>query len=604
MNNQKHIKTVFSYIILAIGLFYVTAQSQPVLGEENEPLPVGRENPFAKITKPAKPSPLAALLTPSEPDEETPELFMQTVMLKFLDAKSLKEAIGTMSSEYGAIAINQTNNSLIICDTKERLDWILAEIEKADKTPKQIMVEVVIVDVQLSDSTEIGINWDILSDNTYDIGYRQNFTDRLGSTIANADNIGNATTFNTTGIGGDFSVISGTIRNVVAMLQQKRNVEILASPRAMMVSGQSASIKAVEEIPYNEVSDTAAGGAAAITTTKFKDVGITLQVSGTITDGNNILLSIETEQNVRTGASTTGVPLVDTRRADTSLLLQDGEIVVMGGLRRQEKTTEVDQIPILGDIPLIGVLFKYTDTMVRDTELIVFISPHIYKEGEPISKDAMAKFKEITDRPMLLLPEEAKLKGYRDQHDQYIEEQTVALEQLQRKIADYEQAEEKLKEYRDRLEKRVTEQAGVNEHLQQDIAEGKQAEDELVEYRVQIDRRIQKQSGINKQLQLHISEGKQAEAELKNYRDQLKKRLEEQASTVEKFQQEIAHRRQNEREITKNELFDKIKILRNRRDEDSTKELLLTLASLDKILSEEIHEALDLSESALAEKTK
>jgi type II secretory pathway component GspD/PulD (secretin) len=432
MNSPKYTRTIFSCIVLTIAVWSVLAQSQPVLAAQNPPLPVGRDNPFAKIVRPATPNPLTSLLTSSDADEEKPELFMQTVMLKFLDAKSLKEAIETMSSEYGSIAINQTNNSLIICDTEERLARILSEIKKADKTPQQIMVEVVIVDVQLSDETEIGVNWDILSDKNYDIGYRQNLTTRLGSTIADADTIGNATAFNTTGIGGNFSVvISGTIRNVVAMLQQKRNVEILASPRAMMVSGKTASIKAVEEIPYSEVSDTAAGGAAAITSTQFKEVGVTLQVSATITDGNNIFLTVDAEQNVRTGESSTGVPVVDTRRADTSLLLKDGQIVVMGGLRRQEKTDRVDQIPILGDIPLIGFLFKYTNTVVNNTELIVFISPHIYKEGEPIPEDAMLKFEEIRKRPVLLLPEDAKLKGYREQLDQQVKEQSAAFEQLQ-----------------------------------------------------------------------------------------------------------------------------------------------------------------------------
>ncbi len=428
MNNQKHAKTIFSCIILAIAMWYVLVQFQPVLGAENQPLPVGRDNPFAKITRPTKSSPVTALLTSLGSDEEKPELFMQTVMLKFLDAKSLQQVVGMMSSEYGTVAINEKNNSLIICDTKENLARIMSEIEKADRTPQQVMIEVVIVDVQLRDTTEIGVNWDILSDKNYDIKYRQNFTTRLGSTVADGESIGNATAFNTTGFGGDFSVISGTIRNVVAMLQNKRDVEIIASPRALMVSGESANIKAVEEIPYSEVSDTAAGGAGAITSTKFKEVGVNLQVSGTITDGNNIFLTVDTEQNVMTSESSTGVPVVDTRRVSTSLLLKDGQIVVIGGLRRQETTKEVDQIPILGDIPLIGLLFKYTNTVINNTELIVFLSPHIYKEGEPIPEDAMSKFKEITDRPMLLLPEEAKLRDHRDQLNQHAKEQTVAIE--------------------------------------------------------------------------------------------------------------------------------------------------------------------------------
>ncbi len=604
MNIRKHAKTISCHVIFVIAAWCVLGQSQPLQAAQNEALAVGRVNPFAEIARPVRPSPVAALVTSSGPSEEKPELSMQTVMLKFLDAKSLKEAIGPMSSEYGSIAINPANNSLIVCDTQERLGRILSEIEKADRTPQQIMIEVVIVDVKLSNETEIGVNWDILSDKNYDIGYRQNFTTRLGSTIADAETIGDATAFNTTGIGGNFSVISGTIRNVVALLQQKRTVEILASPRAMMVSGKSANIKAVEEIPYSEVMDTAAGGAAAITSTEFKEVGITLQVSATITDGNNIFLTVDTEQNVRTGESATGIPVVDTRRANTSLLLKDGQIVIMGGLRRQEKTKQVDQIPILGDIPLLGLLFKYTNTVINNTELIVFLSPHIYKEGDPIPEDAMSKFNEITNKPMLLLPEEAKLREYRDLLDKRASERTAAIELLQQKIAECEQVEEGLKEYRARLEQSVKDQAGANEQLQLDIAKYEKAEKGLVAYRSQIDRRIQEQDAANRQLQSQISEGEKAEHGLEEYRAQLQKHLKEQTVTAEQLRLEIAKRRQATRDAKKEILLERMKELQNKRDDDSVRELLSTLASLDEILSQEIREALSSSKNILADEGK
>ena len=599
--SNKNTKTNSFYITVTVtALFFMALSGQNLTAQTEQ---VGRDNPFARISRPSAANPLESLLgDPSDIEEEMPPLYMQTVMLKFLDAKSLVEAIRKMSSEYGNITYNQKNNSMIICDTKERLEWIVAEIEKADKTPQQIMVEVVIADVQLNDETEIGINWDLMSDKNYDLGYRQNFTDRLGSTIENAENTGDATAFNTTGLGGDLSIISGTIRNVLAMLQQKRTVEILASPRAMMVSGQSASIKAVEEIPYNEVSDTAAGGAGAITSTKFKDVGVTLQVSGNITDDNKIFLTIEAIQNARTGASGTGVPIVDTREANTELLLQDGQIVVMGGLRRKETTTEIDQIPFLGDIPILGLFFKYTDTIVKDTELIIFISPHIYKENETIPEGAMEKFREIRDRPFLLLPEDTGLKAYRDELALYADEQNVTPEQLQEIISQCEQVESELRECRERLDKRVAEQVSVNEQLEQSFAENKKVGDELVEYKIQIDNTIKEHSDINKQLESQINEGKQSETELKKDLDLINKRLEEQSSTVEKLQPETTYNNQNERDTTKNELLDKIKVLRNKKDENSTKELLLALASLDRILSEEIRETLNLSEDSLSEK--
>jgi type II secretory pathway component GspD/PulD (secretin) len=398
MNKPKYVKVIFCCVILSIGVWYGLVQSQPVLGGQIKASAVGRENPFAEIPRAIRPA-STAVIQSTEFVEESPELFVQTVMLKFLDAESLKKAIDNMSSGYGTIATNKKNNSVIICDTKEHLEKILSEIKKADKTPQQIMVEVVILDVQLNDDTEIGINWDLLSDKDYDIGYRQNFTTRLGSTISSEATIGNATAFNTVGLGGDFSVISGTIRNVVHLIQQKRDVEILASPRVMLVSGEFASIEAVEELPYTEVRDTAAGGAGALTSTEFKLVGIHLNVNATLTDSNDIFLMVETEQNVAAGQSDTEVPIVDTRKAKSSLLLKDGQVVVFGGLRRQEKTKEVDQIPILGDLPIIGALFKNTNTIVKNSELIVFLSPHIYK-GEPIPEDAMGKFREIKDRPM------------------------------------------------------------------------------------------------------------------------------------------------------------------------------------------------------------
>ncbi|MHC4158773.1 MAG: type II secretion system protein GspD [Planctomycetota bacterium] len=380
---------------------YADAQSEETKSTVSDN--IGREDPFLRVDSEKGSSLLRRVFgagSRSTTTQPAPELFVQTVVLKFLEAKNLKSVLENMLSGYGTMAVDAKSNSLIVSDTKGNLGKILEQIKRADKTPPQIMIEVVILDVQLDDDTEIGINWDILSDKTYDIGYRQNFTTRLGSTIESAANIGNATAFNTTGgPAGNFSVISGTIRNVVHLIQEKRSVEILASPRVMMVSGQSAYIEAIDEIPYQEVSNSAEGG--TLTYFEFKEVGVKLQVSATLTDSNDILLTVEAEQNVQVG--TTTPPRVDTRKAKTSLLLGDGQLVVFGGLRRQEKTKEVEQIPLLGDIPLLGLLFKSTDTVVKNSELVVFVSPHIYTDQELTEKE-LSKFNEITKRPLLEMP--------------------------------------------------------------------------------------------------------------------------------------------------------------------------------------------------------
>jgi type II secretory pathway component GspD/PulD (secretin) len=400
MNSLKYTKILLCICLSAFVL--IKAQAAQSNSAQISAMEVGRDNPFAAIPRNEKITPQRFIQTPVMEQEELPMLFLETITLRFLNAKNLEGVIKSMSSPYGSLSADQNTNSLIVCDTRDYIDKIMTEIKKIDRRPQQIMVEVVILDVQLKDDSEIGINWDILSDKTYDIGYRQNFTTtRIGSTIENAANIGNATAFNSTGLGGSFSVISGTVRNVVHLIQEKRDAEIIASPRAMMVSGQTANIKAVEEIPYTEVSDTAEGG--SMTSTEFKNVGVNLQVTATITDGNDIFLIVDTEQNVKTSESSTGVPVVDTRKANTALLLRDGQIVVMGGLRRQEKTIEVDQIPILGDLPIIGSLFKSTNTVISNAELIVLLSPRIYK-GESAPEGAMAKYNKLKNRPELSLP--------------------------------------------------------------------------------------------------------------------------------------------------------------------------------------------------------
>ncbi|MGA2915168.1 MAG: hypothetical protein ABSE89_03995 [Sedimentisphaerales bacterium] len=351
----------------------------------------------------------AQIQTPQVKTEEPkPELFVKSVTLKFLDAKSLKASISNMSGTYGSMEPDGKCNSLIICDTNENVEKIVSKIRAIDKKPDQIMIEVVIVDVKLDNETQIGVDWDLLTTNDHDAVFRQNldFTSRLKSTERTTTNVGTATAFNTTGTGSDLWLLwPNDIRTVIHALQEKNNVEILASPRVIVVSGQTASIEAVEEVPYSETSDTSQGG--QLTSTQFKNVGVTLKVGATLTDDKFILLNVETEQSVQTGTSVvsgvTGTPIIDTRKIQSSLLLNDSQILVIGGLRRKETQKQTNQLPFLGDLPVIGYAFKSTNTVQNNSELLVILSPHIYK-GEMPNTAEMQKFNEITKRPLLTLP--------------------------------------------------------------------------------------------------------------------------------------------------------------------------------------------------------
>jgi protein transport protein HofQ len=382
---------------MALGMMWPAFPSrgaaEPLAGAGQD---VAGKNPFAALlgqTQSNEPNRIEAPKVVQPPD-----LALDTIVLKFLEAKSLKGAVDKMVSLYGSVVVNEKTNSLVVCDTPENVKRIIGQIKKADQTPMQVMVEVVILDVHLRNDSEIGVNWDLLSNDLKDITYRQNLSsERLTAVEGMPETLGNATAYNSVGLGGDFSVLSSSVRNVLHLIQERRGAEILASPRALVVSGESATIKAVEEIPYQEIVGTASGGANAMTSTEFKEVGVTLEVTATVTDGNNIFLKVKTIQNVTIGDSLSGVPVVDTREANTSLLLQDSQTVVMGGLRREEKTKQTHQIPILGDLPLIGLLFRDVITVSLHSELVVLLSPHIYR-GEPVPNDITAKVETLRSR--------------------------------------------------------------------------------------------------------------------------------------------------------------------------------------------------------------
>jgi type II secretory pathway component GspD/PulD (secretin) len=351
---------------------------------------VGKENPFEVVTPKKN---LIQRLRPSsrqpQPEEvfieEVPDLFIETVMLRFLQASSLQPVVSSLSSRYGKISIDPGTNSIIIADTPETIERMIAQIRRADRTPQQVMIEVVMVDVQLQDDTEIGVNWAHVTGR----GNSENYTQSLAATLA-------------TSSGMDFSFLHDGIDVTIHALQEVRDIEILASPKIMVLSGEEATIQTIEEIPYIELSDSTEG-AAQLTTTEFKEVGVLLTVSVLVTDEQKIKLTVSPEQSVDTGRfgqSNSDVPIIDIRRATTTLLMDDGQVVVIGGLRRRDLKNSIDKIPLLGDLPLIGFLFSNDKIEINHTELVVFISPHIYK-GEPLTEREMNQFNELKNSPAL-----------------------------------------------------------------------------------------------------------------------------------------------------------------------------------------------------------
>ena len=141
-----------------------------------------------------------------------------------------------------------------------------------------------------------------------------------------------------------------------------------------------AEIEIITKEPYQELTQTGAQD-TPMTSTSFEEIGIKLQVTPHITKDNFISMQVSTQHSVKTGTSG-GVPIVDVRTASTNVLVKDGETIVMGGLRRRDVADTVEKIPLLGDIPLFGWLFRSKDKTVTETELVLFITPHLIAGSE------------------------------------------------------------------------------------------------------------------------------------------------------------------------------------------------------------------------------
>jgi len=403
MNRANIIKILVCCIMLMV-LGYAGQVRSALDGTDESMLDsIGKKDPFKMVTPiiEAKRNILqkiAGSKTNTVGLEIKPDLYVETVMLKFLKAANMERIVSNLTSNYGVVAVDKESNSLIVCDDEENLVRVLAEIRKADQTPKQILVEVVIVDVQLNDGTEIGVNWG-------DFNFGRDDTKHTFS-----QSLISSTLSSSSALVGTFGFVQNGLNVTIKALQATRDVEILASPRLLVVSGQEATIKTIEEIPYTELSESTAGTSGTgygITSTQFKEAGITLTVKATLTDERKILLAVDAQQSINAGIDTslgTSVPIVDKRNAKTNLLMDDGQVLVMGGLRKKETTLTTNKVPLLGDLPLVGFLFSGDKTEVNHSELLIMISPHIYTDG-PLTDEEMQRFNELRDAPMLQLPE-------------------------------------------------------------------------------------------------------------------------------------------------------------------------------------------------------
>ena len=180
--------------------------------------------------------------------------------------------------------------------------------------------------------------------------------------------------------GGTFQI--GTLSSddyqaTLEMLESNSNTEVLSSPRVVVIDNHEANILVGSEEPYITTSTDPDTG-WVYEETKFKSVGLKLVVTPKIDEDNYITMIVHPEvSTARRVAEVDNALAIDTTQADTTMMVRDGETIVLGGLMKDTKSTTEKKIPFLGDIPILGWFFRSTEKEVKKTEILIFITPHI-----------------------------------------------------------------------------------------------------------------------------------------------------------------------------------------------------------------------------------
>lgn len=383
------------HLLLILTVIFVTLATAASCFGEGTQDKIDPFRPFRPIGKTENPPPMgveAEYGTSVFPETEDP-IVTEVFNLNFANAKDLEKTIAALLSSGGRVGIHERLNSIVVTGTKSNLELIRQTISKLDVKAPQVMIEVLIVNVKLTDEWKMGVDWTKL-------GTSNDFFSQ-GLNITGSVSPYGKVTFSTTG--GDWS-----FQGLVDFIETNQDFRIMANPKVLVLNNHTATIDSIEEIPYQEISESSFGG--SIGSVSFKEAGIKLEVTPQITNDGYIIMHIKPEQSARTGTFTVAgndTPIIETRRTDTTLRVRDGQTIIIGGLRRSEPSVVVNKVPILGDIPLIGMLFRSIDRDEMDSELGVFITPHIFTDGE-LSEEELELIEKGKNYTIKILSKEIK----------------------------------------------------------------------------------------------------------------------------------------------------------------------------------------------------
>ncbi len=345
----------------------------------------------------------------------------QYININYANASELKGLISNaggkgdaLVSERGSVVVDQRTNTLIIQDTAAKLQDIRDLIEQLDVPVQQVLIEARVVVATNDISDEFGVRWgglgfdgeSMLQDKrTYGFSGRLQSIRNLHQTNVDATIAGGNTPLDPDDVdfgpddfefeeienGDDLivdlgvdsadasrfavgftSLASGLIELELSALEAEGHGELVATPKVLTADQQPAVIASGQQVPFETATN---AGATAI---DFVEAELRLEVTPHITPDGNIIMALKVNND---SFSSDGSAAIDTNRVETSVLVNDGETVVLGGIFQQEKINAVTKTPFLGDLPWIGNLFKKTVKRDSKQELLIFITPRLMKDA-------------------------------------------------------------------------------------------------------------------------------------------------------------------------------------------------------------------------------
>ncbi|MBO2930770.1 type II secretion system secretin GspD [Metapseudomonas otitidis] len=333
----------------------------------------------------------------------------RVVRLHHTDAKQLADLLsgigkrmevgnGGKEGRAGSILISadESQNALVLMAEPAQLATLDAVIAQLDRPRAQVLVEAAIVEVSGDINDALGVQW---AGRGSDAGGSIQFGGSgltIGSLLGTLQD-GKRPTLPD---GGVIGVGSGHFAALVTALSSDSNNNLLSTPSLLTLDNEPAEILVGQNVPFQTGSYTtdAAGANNPFTTVERRDIGVTLKVTPHINEGNSLRLKVEQESSELAAAPpgiTTSDAITNKRAIKSTILADDGQIIVIGGLIKDNVKTQVSKVPLLGDIPLIGGLFRSTKEITEKTNLMVFLRPTLLRTSEESGELGQRKYNDL-----------------------------------------------------------------------------------------------------------------------------------------------------------------------------------------------------------------